>query len=82
MVMPAMSGRALIARLRESHPELRILAMSGYAPRAGDDDDADLPNAVRLVRKPFTNIQLFAALRATLAEGSEPAERPVAESSA
>jgi PAS domain S-box-containing protein len=82
MVMPAMSGRALIARLRESHPELRILAMSGYAPRAGDDDDADLPNAVRLVRKPFTNIQLFAALRATLAEGSEPAERPVAESTA
>ncbi|MDQ1478834.1 MAG: hypothetical protein QOE62_4063 [Actinomycetota bacterium] len=82
LVMPGMSGRALIARLRESDPELRILAMSGYAPRAGDDDDADLPSTVRLVRKPFTNVQLFAALRAELTERREPADRPVAESSA
>jgi CheY-like chemotaxis protein len=82
LVMPGMSGRALIRRLRESHPELRIVAMSGYAPRAGDEDDADLPSTVRLVRKPFTNVQLFAALRAARVEGSEPWIRPVAESSA
>ncbi|MDQ1385751.1 MAG: hypothetical protein QOG65_3130, partial [Actinomycetota bacterium] len=82
LVMPGMSGRALIGRLRESDPEMRILAMSGYAPRARADDDADLPSSVRVVRKPFTNIQLFAALRAELLERRERAERPVAESSA
>jgi signal transduction histidine kinase/ActR/RegA family two-component response regulator len=81
MVMPGMSGRALIGRLRESSPDVRIVAMSGYAPRAGDDEDADLPGTIRLVRKPFTNVQLFAALRAALAEPM-PADRPVAESSA
>jgi CheY-like chemotaxis protein len=82
LVMPGMSGRALIARLRESHPEVRTVAMSGYAPRSGDGDDADLPSTVRLVRKPFTNVQLFAALRAALVDPPAPAERPVAESSA
>jgi hypothetical protein len=56
--------------------------MSGYAPRAGDDEDADLPGTIRLVRKPFTNAQLFAALRAALADPPVPSDRSVAESSA
>ena len=89
MVMPGLSGRALIGRLRESRPEVRVLAMSGYAPRAEDGDDTELPSTVTLLRKPFTNAQLFSALRSTFAAETTPAaeitpagSRPVAESSA
>jgi len=63
IVMPGMSGRALIERLDAARPETRIVAMSGYSR---SDDDASIPTTITLLRKPFTNRQLFSTLRAAL----------------
>ncbi len=35
IVMPGMSGRELVWRVRELHPEIRIILASGYANQAG-----------------------------------------------
>jgi DNA-binding NtrC family response regulator len=58
-----MSGRALIERLDAARPETRIVAMSGYSR---SDDDASIPKTITLLRKPFTNTQLFSTLRAAM----------------
>jgi two-component system, cell cycle sensor histidine kinase and response regulator CckA len=65
VVMPGMGGRELAARLRQRHPELRVLYMSGYshgqfgAPRGLD---ADGP----LVAKPFSASDLTRSIRHAL----------------
>jgi PAS domain S-box-containing protein len=73
LVMPGMSGRELIERLEEAG-ESRVVAMSGYA--RGDFDASSLPSSVLLLRKPFTNTQLFSALRTAMAA------QPVADTNA
>jgi PAS domain S-box-containing protein len=47
VVMPGASGRELARRLRDRHPGIRVLYVSGYAEDASVDDDAFL-------QKPFT----------------------------
>ena len=61
--LPGMSGLALIERLEATRPETRIVAMSGYSRI---DDDSTIPSTVTLLRKPFTNAQMFSALRAAM----------------
>jgi PAS domain S-box-containing protein len=73
LVMPGMSGLALIERLEATRPETRIVAMSGYSR---SDDDSTIPSTVTLLRKPFTNTQMFSALRAAMTSA------PVVEPSA
>jgi CheY-like chemotaxis protein len=73
LVMPGMSGLALIERLEATRPETRIVAMSGYSRI---DDDSTIPSTVTLLRKPFTNAQMFSALRVAMTSA------PVVESSA
>jgi ActR/RegA family two-component response regulator len=68
-----MSGLALIERLEATRPETRIVAMSGYSRI---DDESTIPSTVTLLRKPFTNAQMFSALRAAMTSA------PVVESSA
>jgi PAS domain S-box-containing protein len=63
LVMPGMSGRALIERLEATRPETRIVAMSGYSR---SDDDSSIPSTITLLRKPFTNTQMFSALRGAM----------------
>jgi two-component system cell cycle sensor histidine kinase/response regulator CckA len=60
VVMPGMSGKELIERLRNIRPGQRFLYMSGYTDNAiGHQDvlDPDTP----FLQKPFTNIREFAA---------------------
>ncbi|MBW6437013.1 PAS domain S-box protein [Actinoplanes hulinensis] len=60
IVLPGRSGPAIAERLRVRHPELPVLFMSGY----GDDDlrrRYDLDSA-RIVQKPFTAVELLAAV--------------------
>jgi PAS domain S-box-containing protein len=65
MVMPQMTGVDLVAQLRLSHPEVRVLFMSGYTDVALahrgvlDPDDA-------FIRKPFSNKALAAKIREVL----------------
>jgi CheY-like chemotaxis protein len=74
VVMPQMSGRELVDRLREVRDDFRVLFMSGYT------DDRIVQHGVasgqdRLLEKPFTPDALGRAVRDTL-DGPRPASRP------
>jgi signal transduction histidine kinase/CheY-like chemotaxis protein len=58
VVMPAMNGPELAARLRELVPGLKVLFMSGYTEYADGVIDSDVP----LLAKPFTRADLAAAI--------------------
>jgi two-component system cell cycle sensor histidine kinase/response regulator CckA len=61
VVMPEMSGAKLAERLRGARPDLRVIYTSGYVARPGD-----LPEGAAFVSKPFTRLQLLAAVSAAL----------------
>jgi two-component system cell cycle sensor histidine kinase/response regulator CckA len=65
MVMPAMGGRELVARLRERSPDARVLLVSGFAP---DEDARSLldTGALGFLEKPFSAAALTRAVRAAL----------------
>ena len=59
MVMPVMGGAEAIARIRETHPDLKVICMTGFT-------DSGIPNGVRLLAKPFLPADLLAAVREIL----------------
>ncbi|MEM7046426.1 MAG: ATP-binding protein [Pseudomonadota bacterium] len=61
LIMPEMDGHALIERVRRDYPDLPILCTSGYS-----EDDLTDRDAVRLLRKPYTLVQLVQAVGACL----------------
>jgi CheY-like chemotaxis protein len=64
VVMPQMSGPELITHLRRTRPDLPAVCMSGYAePVVNPGNIAD---GVRFIGKPFTMVQLLAAVREAL----------------
>jgi two-component system, cell cycle sensor histidine kinase and response regulator CckA len=65
VVMPEMGGHELIERLRQRHPELRVLFMSGYAERALTSDGS-IPAGTGYLEKPFTVETLMRRLREVL----------------
>ena len=71
VVMPEMSGRDLGNRLRESHPDLRCLFMSGYTANVIAHQGV-LDDGVQFIQKPFS----VAALAAKVREALEQTERP------
>jgi two-component system cell cycle sensor histidine kinase/response regulator CckA len=66
LMMPKMGGTALAAKVRELHPKVPLLFMSGYS-----SDAADLGNfsGVELVVKPPTMAALLAAVRKAMSRG-------------
>jgi PAS domain S-box-containing protein len=64
VVMKGMSGPDLVLHLMESHPQLKVIYMSGYAGEliAGHTPDA----AITLLEKPFTRAALLGTLDAAL----------------
>ncbi|HEX5399158.1 MAG TPA: ATP-binding protein [Verrucomicrobiae bacterium] len=57
LVMPGMSGRELVDRIRQLAPSTRILCMSGYLL------SADKQPGAPFLRKPFTSRELLARVR-------------------
>ena len=62
--MPALGGRELAARVREAHPQVRVLFISGYT------DDAVVRHGVlaaevAFLQKPFTAAGLAHKVRET-----------------
>jgi two-component system cell cycle sensor histidine kinase/response regulator CckA len=67
VVMPNLDGPGLVARVRESHPRLKVIFISGYTEdsfRQDLDQGAD----VRFLPKPFTLKQLAGAVKDVLQE--------------
>jgi signal transduction histidine kinase/ActR/RegA family two-component response regulator len=74
VVMPGLTGDALLERLREQHPRLAAVLMSGYAPGVGPARSVPggeplLGSAVFLA-KPFTTGELAAAVRSAMARAA------------
>jgi CheY-like chemotaxis protein len=69
VVMPLMSGPELATRLKQSHPELPVVFMSGYPEQMVVRQQALEPGAT-LVEKPFTARTLLDALAVALERGS------------
>jgi two-component system, cell cycle sensor histidine kinase and response regulator CckA len=65
MVMPGMTGQELRARLQGSHPEIRVLYMSGYSERAAADA-ARGDSSMHLLAKPFSRWALLRAIHEIL----------------
>ena len=70
LVMPEMGGRELAERLRQGHPGIKALLMSGYAH---EELELEHPSDERLrfVSKPLTRASLLHGVRATL-DGQAP----------
>ena len=65
MIMPNMNGRELIERLREQHPRLKALCMSGYTDHAVIHNYMLEPGQ-RFLQEPFKFKAAAAAIRSIL----------------
>jgi FixJ family two-component response regulator len=65
VVMPGINGRVLAERLAPSHPEMKVLYMSGYTDSfiAGH---GVLEEGIHLLHKPFTEHALLRKVRESL----------------
>ena len=69
VLMPQMTGNEMIEILRQLHPDLRVLFMSGYV---GDECLANaLTTNTEFLQKPFTVIDLMAKVRKLVPPKSE-----------
>ncbi|MBK7397994.1 MAG: response regulator [Myxococcales bacterium] len=71
VLMPKMSGVALAERLRSSHPETRILYMSGYSNEVLGPQGVLTPDT-HFIGKPFTASELEDKVREILATAPRP----------
>ncbi len=65
VVMKGMSGPELVQRLSESHPELKVVYMSGYTGELIAEREV-LKNGITLLEKPFTRSNLLKTIHASL----------------
>jgi signal transduction histidine kinase/ActR/RegA family two-component response regulator len=74
VLMPDMTGPEMVAQLRQSHPSIPVLFVSGFA---GDVEDAAMFDGCELLRKPYTIAALSAAIANALgASGDGVSARP------
>ena len=59
-------GRAVLRRLRERHPALPVVAVTGFEPRAPEADLRGLGGPVARVGKPFDRDEFLACLAGVL----------------
>ncbi|HWZ37860.1 MAG TPA: ATP-binding protein [Bradyrhizobium sp.] len=65
VVMPGMNGRALADAVRQSHPSVKTLFMTGYS-RNAIVHQGRLDPGVSLIQKPFSQASLAARIRSML----------------
>ena len=63
--MPGMSGRKLVDRLKEIHPEMKVLYMSGYTDNAIVHHGI-LEEGTNFIQKPFSMDGLARKVREVL----------------
>ena len=64
VVMKGMNGPELVLRLIESHPEMKVVYMSGYTGELVANHGID--SGLRLLEKPFTRVDLLKTVDAAL----------------
>jgi PAS domain S-box-containing protein len=64
VVMKGMTGPELVLRLRDSHPQMKVIYMSGYTGELLTNQGVD--SAIRLLEKPFTRAALLKTIDAVL----------------
>ena len=64
VVMKGMSGPELVLKLMDSHPEMKVVYMSGYTGELVASQG--LESGIRLLEKPFTRASLLGVLDAAL----------------
>jgi PAS domain S-box-containing protein len=70
LIMPGgMSGRDVVMRARQLKPGIKVLLTSGYAEELVHGDDLEREQ-LKVLRKPYRQAELVAALREVLAAGS------------
>ena len=65
VVMPRLSGSELVSRVTQSHPELAVLFMSGYADDVAVQENL-AAHSITLLQKPFTAAALLAEVQRAL----------------
>ena len=75
VIMPGMSGVALIAKLRATRPDLPAVLMSGHVGDVVDAQGAH-ETGIDLLDKPFTRLEVVAKLEAVLARRRSSAPTP------
>lgn len=63
VVMPRMDGPALIRAVRQDHPDLRVICISGYAEDRLRQNMAETDSSIGFLPKPFTLKQLASAVK-------------------
>jgi two-component system cell cycle sensor histidine kinase/response regulator CckA len=71
VVMPKMSGVELSSQVRQAHPSVKLLYMSGYAGELVAQHGLDR-SKTQLIEKPFTRAKLLRKLREVLDEKGKP----------
>jgi two-component system cell cycle sensor histidine kinase/response regulator CckA len=66
VMLPNMSGRALVTQLEQSHPESEVLFMSGYTDHAIVHNGGILDPGTAFLQKPFTADVLLRKVREVL----------------
>jgi CheY-like chemotaxis protein len=66
LVMPQIPGMELAKRIRETHPGVAVLFMSGYSQDVPGPRGA-LEEGLPLIQKPFAATELLKAVRAVIA---------------
>ncbi len=65
VVMPGLNGPALAEKVRERHPDIRVLFMSGYSGQLLSNQGVVAPD-VAILTKPFEGEELLRRVRGTL----------------
>ena len=65
VVMRGMSGPDLVLRIMESHPEMKVVYMSGYTGELLTEGHG-LNDGITLLEKPFTRAALLKTIHAAL----------------
>jgi hypothetical protein len=65
VIMPRMLGKEVAVRITAERPNVRVMFMSGYAEPILDSN-ANVPDGLILLEKPFTEQQLLAKVREAL----------------
>ncbi len=71
IVIPEKEGLAVLMELRNAHPPVKVIAMSGGGEHGADYlDTARLLGAAKVLRKPFRTAALLAAVDELLSGGA------------